>query len=1472
MRKRMVAFFLCVVIVLMGAVSAYADGSNFAIATVSNAYRSAVRTGSSAAYDYEHYNVESPSNPKSVCEYCGAVSGEEHRADCLTRCICGMPDGVHLKGCVLYVEGTCTCNTETLFHDSKCAIYVAPETAVVYTEKSGVYSAIENHGINHPIDMKKYDGETIYVLESEIPQQIYFTREILGGLGGAYFSVNESEYVKLELNGAIVGDSKATLTLASETPAGAEFEIKANKLLGKDYYTITIVVLDELPGTKPGMIEQIVDNKTFMSTEPIRVSVTGEEKQIAIKSVFTPENGQKFFFFDIDSDSESAEITIDGLVPDCEEDEEAEVVVLHLLDNAEAIVNAVESGMGIDYFVAENESEFTEEINAAKAAYPEFTDARVYYTYQAVEVSEDGEICFSTDSFSSFIFVVALKYNGLEYVMGGGGTVTLTDLLNSLEVKNSNGEKYGVDDVSTVVSSDETVMSVAKSGADWNLTSKAASSTEVYLTVTFKDGKEVKIKVTDPAIYYYLSGTNWSMETTTTTLTPSGTGVNLTNITKNKVTIPSTDIASADEVYVYLRPGMAWGVASGTTWPGGSWKSATYNSGGYLSSDGNWTWIWDGSVNYALASSVSSVSETSFKLTVGTHTCKVTMIIIPESGGTTTLHGGPTLVEDTLDPDSEYEIASLPITLYNYDGKAFNNYYNTIYANKNNDSEYGWIGFKNLSKGVSASADITLPWSGTSQPNSGNISTGVMKNRLQNNLPVVNGPQNTDLFSTNTLGDAKKVYTDVEFQFLYNKENGYYTYSSNLNHAQFDPEEKKIKLYNETLAPSYGTGQNNKAGFYPFEDINEAFLNRTDTYSYWHDKVEEDYFQQTALYAKDVVATNNEKSTVDMHFGIQIAADFYMPSNNMVDVNKDGVMEELVYEFTGDDDLWVFIDDQLVLDLGGAHTAVSGTVNFTTKQVSVGSHADVKWDSSEKEWVKDTSDGATGAATWTFDELGIDIDGDEMHTLRVFYMERWSGESNCRMHFNLPIVPNGAVTVGKQLRNQDGDTLSVTPDIDYTFQIFTADDNDDDVDASASEFTALSNKEYTIVNGGTGETDENGYFKLKPGQVAQFTGIDRFTEVYVVEMSPKGTKGHPNDVYEYTATSVAVNNGEPKVNRNTSTTDTVSNTAVMPKTSISYAFVNYMKTQPLTFTKNVVGGTDGLVDVEQEFEFALDFKPDIVEDGVGEIVAKAKMYVLNEGSNETELETTDVNLTDGGSFILEHGESLTIPRVPVHMTYDLGEKNPDTANGSFDKPVYQQTFNTNLNITTESEREFLSDLTFGTANQKYSGVVEESTSDQANVITVVNQQRFDFELTKKVTGITDPDQSFLFEINGVEGTHTADISVQVVVPATKFENSEAMVTVADLPVGQYTVKEDTNWSWRYTVDNSTASVNAANNGPQSATFTNERTKTEWLDGSSWCKNLFDGNSAVETENATNEYQSNSKLFAFKREDDDNAIV
>lgn len=848
---------------------------------------------------------------------------------------------------------------------------------------------------------------------------------------------------------------------------------------------------------------------------------------------------------------------------------------------------------------------------------------------------------------------------------------------------------------------------------------------------------------------------------------------------------------------VYAKEGMAIRFKGGVDWPKDTSRPK-------FTDNNIWYWSWESSSssNYVVIKDGAAGKQATFPITTKldskTYYCNVTLCVVEESD--------PVLLQEVFEtPDFKsavkdtYSIKNVPVTLYNYDGKDFNQFYNlkpgkyfafasTVQGENTSDANYasnrGW----------------TI--SGQQANGGGSVALmGIMKETLVNGLPETSQGQKVDLFSTENIENGKTVYPGVDFQFVYNENTGYYTYNSALNHAQYNSTNNTIELYKQSLAPSdtpNGDSHGN-AGFYPFEDIEEAYTNTgytALTWKEWIEKLEKNAFELIpSQYSTDIVPTSSTSpsSTVDMHYGIQVASDFYLPEGKKLN-NQD-----MIYEFTGDDDLWVYIDGKLVLDIGGGHTHVSGSFNLTTGEV----------------WVeKYTKLAADDGGSYASREEGTDLryednfitglKDDQMHTIQIFYLERHSGVSNCRMRFNLPLVPSHAVNVSKNLENQNGEDLSVTPDEDYTFKLYTAKDDDDNVDAT--NFSELKNAPYTVTGSnaptGTQYTNaENGTFTLKEGQIAVFEGIDRFTEVYAVEVTP-------NDGYNYPNSTVSVNKGDAVKY----TFGTKTETKVMQlNTSINFDFVNHIETQPLTIEKEVVDGTAGLFDPEQNFTFELNFTKDILETG--------------ENSIEALKGTEEYTLTDDGQFSLKHNESITIPNVPVNMTFTVSEVNPDSENDSFDNPVFTEENCVSTADTAPAEFEF---------DKPYEWKMQ---GDSENVINILNQQRFNLIISK--SGISDLDSPAVTSAEETQST------IYEITGPDKFKMHVAIhgnddIVIERLPIGTYTVKELTDWSWRYEVANGTNIEQTITpvEYNETVSYTNSRVVPFWLSGDSFIRNLF----------------------------------
>ncbi|MGN0474939.1 MAG: fibro-slime domain-containing protein [Acutalibacteraceae bacterium] len=153
-------------------------------------------------------------------------------------------------------------------------------------------------------------------------------------------------------------------------------------------------------------------------------------------------------------------------------------------------------------------------------------------------------------------------------------------------------------------------------------------------------------------------------------------------------------------------------------------------------------------------------------------------------------------------------------------------------------------------------------------------------------------------------------------------------------------------------------------------------------------------------------------SSQNFGYAAKFSIPFTMSSDGtIVQMNSDGTTssgtDPIEFKFKGDDDVWVFIDDQLVLDVGGAHGAVAGNINFkdktaTTENIKTSTMYNQSGNAS-------VGAGTSKDLTTILDNLGLYDDATRQHTLTVYYIERGSLESNCYISFNFQIADSISV-------------------------------------------------------------------------------------------------------------------------------------------------------------------------------------------------------------------------------------------------------------------------------------------------------------------------------------------------------------------------------------------------------------------------------------------------------------------------------
>lgn len=286
------------------------------------------------------------------------------------------------------------------------------------------------------------------------------------------------------------------------------------------------------------------------------------------------------------------------------------------------------------------------------------------------------------------------------------------------------------------------------------------------------------------------------------------------------------------------------------------------------------------------------------------------------------------------------------------------------------------------------------------------------------------------LFDPNESNEYKKSYQNVKDLFQID-EKGYYYYNMRENFAEFqekssDPTQQDAETQSEEKsdgrfvlydAPAtVRTDNANSIGnFLPFNRGQEVFTSEQDG------------------QLKSTI--NCFGNTMNHHLGMTVNVDFRQPINGSITQGAAG-KQPMTFQFSGDDDVWIYIDDVLVLDLGGVHSELYGIIDFATGNVligrSFGTNGIPEYDSKNpdatanlvtkttlRQLFKDA--GKESSVQW----LGNTFASNTDHTLNMFYLERGNYDSSLSMRFNL------APSLYQQIKkvDQDGNPME---DVEFT--------------------------------------------------------------------------------------------------------------------------------------------------------------------------------------------------------------------------------------------------------------------------------------------------------------------------------------------------------------------------------------------------------------------------------------------------------
>ncbi len=231
---------------------------------------------------------------------------------------------------------------------------------------------------------------------------------------------------------------------------------------------------------------------------------------------------------------------------------------------------------------------------------------------------------------------------------------------------------------------------------------------------------------------------------------------------------------------------------------------------------------------------------------------------------------------------------------------------------------------------------------------------------------------------------------DADYLFWVD-ENGYYTYDSAVSGAAYNQSEGRFYVY--------GYDEDEENGFFPYNTHKDGSSSSNGLKNYW--------------------------------FGVYMDVNMYLPSATNAGTEEKAVNqingEDMVFDFSGDDDIMIFIDGKMVVDMSGIHSRSYSRINFSTNTVTYSMGLDEKG-------APDT----TGAGGKYYIDDNLDLSAGS-HTMQVFYMERGASASNLKIQFNVAPVweyETGdvqTVTAEKVWEDSEGNKITDTenmPDVE----------------------------------------------------------------------------------------------------------------------------------------------------------------------------------------------------------------------------------------------------------------------------------------------------------------------------------------------------------------------------------------------------------------------------------------------------------
>lgn len=586
----------------------------------------------------------------------------------------------------------------------------------------------------------------------------------------------------------------------------------------------------------------------------------------------------------------------------------------------------------------------------------------------------------------------------------------------------------------------------------------------------------------------------------------------------------------------------------------------------------------------------------------------------------------------------------------------------------------------------------------------------VMNSKLINGYPQtsdrIGGVSLEYLFSKGVDG-VSQVNTSgesIDGLFRYNKSTSYYEFDSRKNMAVYDPATNRFRLYNALLTsdaimypfgnffpltnlsdtircsdigPSYFYEVQTKAAelrekYDKYSRMWMGYNSLNGTMAKWRQGVDAAYgtnswslFDVTKAYTDKTFGVSIDKAEYeglftnlyqidynavkDYFFGMDAHLQFLQPKGGKI-LTDSGNYEDMRFKFSGDDDVWVYIDDNLALDLSGIHQPEGGIIDFNKGQVEYYNWGKqlgyVNVDTDEPQVIVPFTDIFPSSM---LNEKGT-LKDDTMHSFDFYYLERGCGSGVCQMAFNFPILNYDSLYVGKELKVSDNSNFDGNPD--FQFQVLKEGSTGYTTDADLFIKPGTEFEVYDTNMKPTGvwkKVGEHGIFTLKANEYACFERLSQkqYQGYYVRELLNLDIfPGYELVQVDGAAVTekIPIDIGVERFAGCDSPIKHLSDGITV------FTFQNQADSKKfgsLEIAKEVVGNPES----NKEFTFLIELD--------GEPISKGKAYTLklSDGTYKT------MSVGESGKIVLKDGESALFSSIIPGAYYSIKEECPEDKDG-----------------------------------------------------------------------------------------------------------------------------------------------------------------------------------------------------------------